>query len=69
MIIKDLRILKAIGLLYGLKFDRKFKYYIGDTYKTDRGLSTSEQFKYKNRVFELKYFDGCFNPFLIEVLK
>jgi hypothetical protein len=66
-VIKDLRILKAIGKIHGLDFDKDFKYYIGNAYETKKGLSTSEIFIYKNKSYELKYFSGCFHPYLCEV--
>ena len=65
-IIKDLRVLNVFKK-YGLSFDKKFKYYIGDAYKTEKGLSTNQIFKHNNKNYELNYFDGCFNPFLCEV--
>jgi len=58
-IIKDLRTLNAIARRYNLQFDNLFKYNIGnDFYGT---------IEYKNRKFKLKYFDGCFYPYLIEL--
>lgn len=58
-IIKDLRTLKAIAKRYNLQFDKVYKYNIGkDFYKT---------IEYKNRKFKLKYFTGCFYPYLIEL--
>ena len=67
--IKDLRVLKAIGKRYGLEFDKCFKYYVGNVYNTKTGKSTNEIFIYKNKGYKLKYFSGCFHPFLIEVVK
>jgi len=66
-VIKDLRVLNAIGLKYGLDFDRKFKYYVGNAYKTKIDLSTDKIFIYKNKNYKLKYFSGCFNPYLIQL--
>jgi hypothetical protein len=58
-VIKDLRILEAIAKRFNLQFDKTFKYNIGqDFYGT---------MEYKGRKFKLKYFDGCFYPFLIEL--
>jgi len=62
------RILKAIAEKYGLEFDRVHKYYIGNAYKNNKGvfLSTFERsMELKGISYELKYFDGCFNPFLV----
>lgn len=68
-IIKNKRILKAIGKKYGLEFDPKHHYYIGDAYKNNRGeyLSTFERDMTLNgrTFYKLQYFDGCFNPFLV----
>lgn len=68
---EDLRILNAIGKKEGLIFDRTFKYYIGDSYKNNKGEYLKRFFEYKNKKYELKYFSGCFNPYLVicEVLK
>lgn len=68
-IIKDLRILKAIGFKEGLIFDRKFKYYVGNTYLNFFGEYLKSYYIYKNKKYTLKFYDGCFNPFLVEVLK
>ena len=68
-VINDLRILKAIGKKYNLDFDKDFKYYIGNAYLDNKGNSLFNVFEYKGKKYELKYFDGCFNPFLVEVLK
>lgn len=68
-IITDWRILKAVAEKYGLEFDREHKYYIGDTYKNNRDedLFFMERDMELNGIhYELKYFDGCFNPFLIK---
>jgi len=64
--ITDLRILKAIGKRYNLDFCSIYKYYIGDVYEDNKGVSLPNKFNYKNKVYELKYFSGCFNPYLIE---
>ena len=60
-IIKDLRTLKAIAKRFNLQFDKVFKYNIGGDFY---GI-----IDYKNRRFKLKYFDGCFYPYLIELKK
>lgn len=66
MAVKDLRVLNAIAKKYALEFDRIFKYYIGNPYKNANGDHLPHYFIYKDSVYSLKYFDGCFNPFLIE---
>ena len=64
-IIKDLRVLNHFKK-YGLEFDKTFKYYLGDAYLTKTGIPTYTIFKYKGFDYKLKYFDGCFNPYLIK---
>jgi hypothetical protein len=58
--IKNLNTLKAISKKYKLEFCKKFKYCIKDN--DNYGLMFL-----KNRKFKLKYFEGCFNPFLIQI--
>tara|TARA_Y100001973_G_C5176000_1_gene321962 strand:- start:207 stop:419 length:213 start_codon:yes stop_codon:yes gene_type:complete len=65
-VIKDLRILNAIGKRYHLEFDSKFKYYTGDAYKNSVGEYLPLRFEYKDKIYNLTYFDGCFNPFLTQ---
>ncbi len=65
-IVRDWRILKAIGEKYGLEFDRKHKYHIGDTYKNNRGEDLSDLDMEHNGIrYKLEYFNGCFHPFLL----
>ena len=61
-IITDLRILKAIEKLSDWRFDREYKYHIGHTF-----YKTKEVF-YKNNVYRLQYFDGCFYPYCVKVV-
>ena len=63
--IKDFRILKAIAKIYNLEFCKKHKYYTGNPYKDNKGNYLLKEFKYKNKTYSLKYFDGCFSTFLI----
>lgn len=65
--VKDLTTLKAIAKKYHLEFDTKFKYYIGNAYTNSLGEYLPSYFTNRGRVFELKYFSGCFNPFLVEL--
>jgi|TARA_Y100000296_G_C5122156_1_gene230996 hypothetical protein len=60
MIIKDLRILKSLEKKYKLKFDREFKYI------TYEDLSIKENRHLNKNGYFLKYFDGCFYPYLIK---
>ena len=53
-VIKDLRILKVIGKMYDLDFDKTFKYYIGNAYLNNKGNNLIQKFAYKNKVYELK---------------
>jgi len=67
---KNWRILKAIAKKYGLEFDREHRYYIGDAYKNNRGEDLSlfeHSMKLKGITYKLKYFDGCFHPFLVRI--
>jgi len=70
-IIKDKKILNAVAKKYSLEFDKKHGYYTGDAYMNGKGeyLSTFEDNmvigEWYGHVYQLKYFDGCFNPFLV----
>ena len=66
-VVTDLTTLNAIAKKYSLSFDRRFKYYDGDAYKNSKGEPLLHFFTHKGRVFELKYFDGSFSPFLVEL--
>lgn len=62
-IIDDGRTLKALkNRGFFTSYDKQFKYIDGD-YKL---LKTS--IIYKNKTFKIKYFDGCFCPFVIELI-
>lgn len=65
--ITDLRILKAISKKYNLDFCSIYKYYIGNAYEDNKGNYLPIKFNYKDQIYKLKYFDGCFNPFLIKL--
>ena len=59
-IITDGRILRAVknkGFI--IDYDKNYKYI--DDYNIN-------QFYYKNELYKIKYFDGCFNPFLIKII-
>jgi hypothetical protein len=66
-IVQDLTTLNAIAKKYSLSFDRKFKYYTGNAYNNIKGETLPNYFTHNGRVFELKYFDGSFSPFLVEL--
>jgi hypothetical protein len=58
-LIKDLRKIKPIANKYNMVFDKKFKYCINEG-------ESQYIIKYKEKEFILKYFSGCFYPYLIE---
>lgn len=60
-IVRDLRILNAIGKRYNIKFDKDWKYILSD-YDT-------KIIEYKGKKYEQKFFDGCFNQYLVEIDK
>jgi len=67
-IVTDLRILKAIknkGFI--IDYDKNYKY-VNDYnyYNSNKNIN---QFYYKNELYKIEYFDGCFNPFIIKIIK
>ena len=78
-IIRDNDTLKHIAKSYNLDFCKVHKYYDGNAYTNNKGENLPRYFELgrhmakggyetkSNRVFKLQYFDGCFNPFLVEV--
>lgn len=67
-IVRDPRILNYISKKYHLSFCRKFKYYEGNAYNNNKGEPLPHYFSTGGRTFVLKYQDGCFNPFLREMV-
>jgi len=65
MIIKDLRILKAIGKRYGLIFDKTFKYCLKEVCCFPNKLYLKGAINYKNNKYHLEYKSGCFYPYLV----
>jgi len=69
IVCKEKKILNAVAKKYSLEFDKKHGYYTGDAYTNGKGeyLSTFEDNIVigDGNVYQLKYFDGCFNPFLV----
>jgi len=59
--ITDARILNAICIRYNMKFDKKYKYITED--------NNISWFDYKGSLYKLKYFDGCFHPYVIKINK
>jgi hypothetical protein len=66
-IIRIPSLLKAIGKQYNLDFCKRFRYYIGDVYNDNKGNTLPSYMYYNNKIYALKYFDGCFNPYLVEL--
>lgn len=60
-VIADGRILRAIARRYGLTFDPVHKYCTA----AKSAAADLVKYPYKGEVYKLKYFDGCFYPFLI----
>jgi hypothetical protein len=60
-------IIKGISKKYHLAFCSKFKYYEGNAYNNSKGETIPMYLNYGSRVYKLKYFDGCFNPFLVDI--
>ena len=54
----------GIAKAFNLDFDPKFGYYVGNAYKDNKGNYLPNFMYYNGNVFELKYVDGCFNPYL-----
>jgi len=59
---------KALANKMNLTFDKEFGYCISDAYNDDKGYPIPSYITVGFRVFGLKYFSGCFNPFLVEYL-
>jgi hypothetical protein len=67
MTVKDTSTLNLISKEYNLDFDKKFGYYVGDAYKDTKGEYIPHYMYCNGCVYTLKYFDGCFNPFLFKL--
>lgn len=67
-ILEDIQTLKALANKYHLEIDMEFKYYSGNAYMNLKDEILPRYFKIGNRTYKLKYFDGCFNPFFVEVV-
>ena len=60
-IVKNLAVLNQLSKAYGLEFCRTYKYCTGgDTL-------FPHYFYYKGVTFELKYFGGCFYPYIVKL--
>ena len=68
-IIKARNILTRISKLYNLDFCEKFGYYEGNAYNDNKGNTLPNYMYMDGCVYGLKYIDGCFNPYLVELDK
>jgi hypothetical protein len=60
-IVKNLTVLNQLSKAYGLKFCKTYKYCTGgDNIRVNR-------YTYKDDSFVLKYFDGCFYPYIVKL--
>ena len=65
-IITDARILKAIkkrNLI--IDYDKNHGYI--DEHNCYNSNKSINEFYYKNELYQIKYFDGCFNPYVIKI--
>ena len=56
---------KGLAKKFSLTFDKKFGYCISDAYKNDKGEYHPPYLYYYGEKYGLKYFDGCFHPYLV----
>ena len=66
-VVENFRVLNSISKKFNLDFCRKHKYYNGNPYQDNKGNDLPRIYNYKDSRYKLKYFDGCFNPFLIKL--
>ena len=62
-------IIKAIAKKYHLTFCGVHGYYEGNAYNNDRGEPLPTYFSLGATIYKLRYYDGCFNPFLVDITK
>ena len=65
VVVKNLRTLKRIGKIHGCVFDTKFRYCTDN--KIEHNWKARQALRKDG--YDLKYFDGCFYPFLIKWTK
>ena len=64
IIVNDCRTLRALkNRNFINSYDKKYKY-VDYSFKM-----ISNCIEYKNNIYEIKYFDGCFMPFVIQIIK
>jgi len=56
---------KRLAKKFSLTFDEKFGYCISDAYKNDKGEYHPPYLYHNGIKYGLKYFDGCFHPYLV----
>ena len=67
-IVTDARILKAFKNRGFIKdYDKIYKYV--DSYDYYNSNKNIDSFYYKNELYKIKFFDGCFYPFVIKINK
>ena len=63
-IVNDCRVLRALkNRNYINSYDKNHKY-IDCSFKQQ----LNHNIEYKNNIYEIKYFDGCFMPFIIQII-
>ena len=63
-IVNDCRTLRALkNRNYINSYDKKHKY-IDCSFKQQ----LNHNIEYKNNIYKIKYFDGCFSPFVIQII-
>jgi hypothetical protein len=66
-IIKSNAIIKGVSKKYHLTFCNTHKYLEGSPYYNNKGESIPMYLSYGARIYKLKYIDGCFKPFLVDI--
>ena len=59
IIIKNKKILRSLSKKYNFEFCPIYKYVV---FSENYFL----KFQHKNKKYKLKFFDGCFNPYLVQ---
>lgn len=62
-IITDGRKLRHLAKKFNFEYDKKYKYIISDGWNNWHEFSIA----LKKYGYAVKYFDGCFNPFIVEL--
>jgi len=66
-IVNDCRTLRALKNRGYIKdYDKNHKYI--DSYDYFNSNKNIDNFSYKNNNYEVKYFDGCFMPYVIQII-